>query len=107
MRSKWPDDMECTQWLELFDPFVAVEMLRILKRGQLVVPAFYELTGERTTDVLPSMRTPSFSGLGSWSSTRIKDALEPFISARKSSDHPVSVILRGELGGSAVVTIPS
>ena len=87
--SRWPEDMECTQWLELFDPFVAVEMLRIQKLGQLVVPALGELTGERAADVLPVMRSLSLRGLEA--TKPIKDDLRPFLSARKSCNHPVSV----------------
>jgi hypothetical protein len=88
-RSRWPEGMECTQWLELFEPFIAVEKLVVLKMGQLVVPAFRELTGERSTDVLPVLRSLSFRGL---EATTLKDDLEPFVSARQSSDRPVSVL---------------
>ena len=92
-RFKWPVDMDCTQWLELFNPFVAVEMLGIEKLGQLVVPAFHKLTGESATGVLPSMRTLSFGGLGSLNApARIKVDLQSFVSARQSSNRPVSVI---------------
>lgn len=89
-RSRWPEDMECTQWLELFDPFVAVEMLGIQKVGQLVVPALCELTGERTTDVLPVMRSLSLRGLEATSP--IKDDLRPFVSARQNSNHPITLL---------------
>jgi hypothetical protein len=88
-RSRWPEEMECAQWLELFDPFVAVEKLVVLRMGQLVVPAFRELTGERTNDVLPVLRSLSFRGL---EANSLKDDLEPFVSARQSSNRPVSVL---------------
>jgi hypothetical protein len=89
-RSKWPEDMESAQWLELFDPFVAVERLSILKLGQLVVPALGELPGEKALDVLPAMRSLLLRGLDS--NSPIKDDLEPFVSARQSSNHPISVL---------------
>jgi uncharacterized protein (UPF0335 family) len=88
-RSRWPEEMECTQWLELFDPFVAVEKLVVLRMGQLVAPAFRQLTGERNGDVLPVLRSLSFCGL---EANTLKDDLKPFVSARRSSNHPVSVL---------------
>jgi len=89
-RAKWPEDMESAQWLELFEPFVAVERLSILKLGQLVVPALGELTGERASDVLPAMRSLLFRGLDA--NSLIKDDVKPFVFARRSSDHPISVL---------------
>jgi hypothetical protein len=89
-RAKWPEDMESAQWLELFEPFVAVERLSILKLGQLVVPALGELTKERASDILPAMRRLSFRGLEA--NSLIKDDLKPFVSARRSSNHPISVL---------------
>jgi len=90
LRSKWPEDMEFAQWLELFDPFVAVEMLGIRKVGQLVVPALCELSGERAAEVLPAMRTLAFRGLDATSP--LKDDLRPFVSARRNFNHPVAVL---------------
>jgi hypothetical protein len=95
LRSKWPEDMEFAQWLELFNPFVAVEMLGIRKVGQLVVPALCELSGERAAEVLPAMRSLAFRGVDATSP--LKGDLQPFVSARRSFNHPVSV-LWGTLG---------
>jgi hypothetical protein len=89
-RAKWPEDMESAQWLELFDPFIAVERLSILKLGQLVVPALGELTRERASEILPAMRRLLFRGLEA--NSLIKDDLKPFVSARRSSNHPISVL---------------
>lgn len=88
-RAKWPEDMESAQWLELFDPFIAVEKLGIQKLGQLVVPALGESTREWASDILPAMRTLLFRGLEAKS--LIKDDLKLFVSARRSSNHPISV----------------
>jgi len=88
--AKWPEGMESAQWLELFDPFITVERLSILKLGQLVVPALGELRGERATNVLPAMHTLLFRGLEAKS--LIKDDLKPFVFARRSSDLPISVL---------------
>jgi hypothetical protein len=89
-RAKWPEDMESAQWMELFDPFIAVERLSILKLGQLVVPALGELRGERATNILPAMHTLLFPGLEAKS--LIKDDLKPFVFARRSSNLPISVL---------------
>lgn len=88
-RAKWPEDMESAQWLELFEPFVAVEKLSILKLGQLVVPALGELTRERASEILPAMRRLLFRGLEA--NSLVKDDLKPFVSARRSFNHPISV----------------
>ena len=88
-RAKWPEDMESVQWLELFEPFVAVEKLSILKLGQLVVPALGELTRERASEILPAMRRLLFRGLEA--NSLVKDDLKPFVSARRSFNHPISV----------------
>ena len=89
-RTRWPEDMEPAQWLELFDPFIAVARLSILKLGQLVIPAFGELTGEKASDVLPAMRTLLFRGLET--NSLIKDDLRPFVYARRGSNLPLSVL---------------
>ena len=91
-RAKWPEDIESAQWSELFDPFIAVERLSILKLGQIVVPALGELTltEERASDILPAMRSLLIRGLDA--NSLIKDDLKPFVSARRSSDHPISVL---------------
>jgi hypothetical protein len=82
--------MESAQWLKLFEPFIAVERLSILKLGQLVVPALGELTRERASDILPAMRGLLFRGLEA--NSLIKDDLRAFVSARRSSNHPISVL---------------
>jgi hypothetical protein len=88
--AKWPEDMESVQWLELFEPFIAMERLSILKLGQLVVPALGELTREKASDILPAMRSLLFRGLEA--NSLIKDDLRPFVLAHRSSKHPISVL---------------
>jgi hypothetical protein len=86
--STWQVDMEHTQWLELFRPFTAVRTLEISRDMQpLIALALQELTGERVMEVLPALVSlyleyPSGSG---------QQAIEPFIAARRHSDHPVTV----------------
>jgi hypothetical protein len=80
LRSESLDDLEHTQWLELFDPFSAVETL---STPSFVAPALCELTGERTADVLPVLRI--LRGLGGTD-------FKPFVSARQSSNYPVTLL---------------
>ena len=79
-----------TQWLGLFHPFLAVKNLLI--HGELrplVARALQELTGERATEVLPSLRSLSFKGR--WPSRSAWENIQPFITARQHSNHPVDV----------------
>jgi len=91
------DDMDSTQWLELFHPFIAVQSLRVVKNlVPLVAPALQGLTGDRATEVLPALRNLKLEGLEP--SRRLWEAIEAFIKARQLSDHPVAIeIASGEL----------
>jgi hypothetical protein len=53
----WQDDIEFTQWMELFHPFTSVKDLYIAS-GYVssIAPALRELVGERTMDVLPTLQ---------------------------------------------------
>ncbi|KAH9960043.1 hypothetical protein BGW80DRAFT_1256331 [Lactifluus volemus] len=76
------DDMDHTQWLELFRPFTSVQSLEIpSKLKSLIAPALNELTGDRVMEVLPSLHTLSVSDQ--------KGLFEPFLTARQLSNHPV------------------
>ncbi|KAH9956579.1 hypothetical protein BGW80DRAFT_1565716 [Lactifluus volemus] len=79
-------DMDDTQWLELLQPFTAVQTLRILSDDieSLVVPALRGLSGELATQVLPALEELQLSGYQA--SQRYN---WPFIIARQHSDHPV------------------
>ena len=79
-----------TQWFELFDLFPAVQDLYIHDQLRpLVARALQELTGERATEVLPTLRSLFFRGLTPPGSTR--EDIRKFIAARQHSDHPVDV----------------
>ena len=71
-----------TQWLELFGPFLAVKNLHVYgKLRPLVAWALQELTGERATEVLPTLcriffKGPSLSG-------SIWEDIQPFIIGRQ------------------------
>jgi hypothetical protein len=82
-------DVDHTQWLEIFRPFIAVQSLDIYGLEEPITPALQELTGTRVMEVLPALRTlgvkdPDESG-------SVRQALEPFIAARHLSNHPVTV----------------
>ena len=55
----------------------------------LVARALQELTGESTTEVLPSLHSLVFKDYSP--SGSIQKDIERFITARQNSDHPVSV----------------
>jgi hypothetical protein len=78
------DDMDHTQWLELFRPFTSVQSLELLPGlGPFIAPALNELTGGRVMEVLPALCTLSVLGH--------EDLFEPFITARRLANHPVSL----------------
>ena len=79
-----------TQWFEIFEPFPAVQDLYIDDELRpLVARALQELTGERATEVLPTLRSLFFRGPSPPGSTR--EDIETFIAARQHSDHRVVV----------------
>ena len=79
-----------TQWFELFDPFSAVQALHIYDELRpLVGRALQELTGERATEVLPTLRSLFFEGPPPSRPTR--EDIQPFIAARQHSNYPVDV----------------
>jgi hypothetical protein len=87
------NDMDCIQWLELVQPFVAVQRLHI--QGRLVtsfVPALQQLTGDRVMEVLPALRHISISLHGT-DVISARKSLRPFITARQLINHPVTVVL--------------
>jgi hypothetical protein len=93
--SNWEDDsdMDHTQWLELVRPFTAVQSLHINHGlGANIAPALQELTGDRVMEVLPALRSLSFSrDVGENVRSSIRKAYEPFITARQLINCPVTV----------------
>jgi hypothetical protein len=90
--SEWKDDpaMDSSLWLELFHHFVAVQDLHVAEK--LVPPVsatLQELTGERTMEVLPALRTLSLEGLQPFEP--VEEAIKSFVASRELSGHPVVV----------------
>ena len=78
------------QWFELFNPFPSVQSLYV--RGELrplVARALQGLTGERATDLLPTLRHLYLKGPSP--SGSIREDIQTFIAARQHSNHPVEV----------------
>jgi F-box-like len=88
--SGWRDDTETTQWLELLDPFTALKKLYLsVGIAQHFCDALQELSGERTTEVLPALRNLIVQGS---SLEPVQEAMKTFVTtARQLSGHPVVV----------------
>ncbi|KAI0289334.1 hypothetical protein BC826DRAFT_1107056 [Russula brevipes] len=87
------NDMESTQFLELFQPFSALRSLYVTKTlSPFVVPALQGLAGESATDVLPNLRdlflerSDTF-GFGSTGG----EGRPPVLAAPQLSGHPIAV----------------
>jgi hypothetical protein len=84
------NEVDSSQWLELFRRFGAVRSLYVSETLEpLVAAALGELMGERTMEVLPALESISLDGVEPSGSAR--DAMISFVSARQLSDRPVVV----------------
>jgi hypothetical protein len=89
-RSRWKDDIENSQWLELLHPFTAVKGLHIPQEfTPRVAPALQELVGERVTEVLPALQTLFLEE--PLSSGPVQEAIGKFVAARQLADCPIVV----------------
>jgi hypothetical protein len=87
---EWQDDMEDTQWLDLLHPFTSVKNLHLHEDSvPFIAPALQELSGERVTEVLPTLENLFLEELQP--SGPVKEAIEKFIAARQLSGCPVTV----------------
>ena len=89
------DDTENTQWVKFLEPFTAVKNLYLMDEiARRVCGALQELSRERVTEVLPSLR--NLFVYGSQSFEHIQEAMRPFIAARDSdlSGHCQPVAIR-------------
>ena len=86
----WEDDVENSQWLELFHPFTSVKNLYLSEVvAPLVKPALQELAEERVTDVLPMLQNLYVEGLEP--SGPIQEGIGQFVTARQLVNRPVAV----------------
>ncbi|KAI0298245.1 hypothetical protein BC826DRAFT_120769 [Russula brevipes] len=88
--SEGKDDMESTQFLEIFQSFPAIRSLYV---SRTLVPfisrALQELIGESATEVLPNLHDLFLEGFIRFGS--IQEDIQPFIEARRLSGQPVAV----------------
>jgi hypothetical protein len=90
LRVESQEDIESTQWLELFRPFTAVQGLYVSKKlSPLIAQALQELTRERVAEVLPSLQNLSLGGFKP--NGAIQGVLGPFFTTRQLSGHHITV----------------
>jgi hypothetical protein len=84
------DDFKSTECLDLLRPFTAVKKLYLSKLFSWPITlALQELTGGRTTEVLPALDHIILDGYQP--SKPIKKRIAKFISARQFTNHPVTL----------------
>jgi len=84
------DDIDYTEWLELLLPFTAVKNLYLSKQlAPRIAPALQEFTGDRTTEVLPSLENVFLEGF--LPSEPVQEGIRQFISARQLTNRPVAI----------------
>jgi len=88
----WKDDIENAEWLELLRPFTAVKDLYLDKKfAPYIARALQELTGGRTTDVLPSVKNLFLEGFQRPGSDQEIEGIRQFISARQLINRSVAI----------------
>ena len=93
-------DIENTTWLDLLLPFTAVKNLYLSKLfSPPIARALQELTGGRTTEVLPALQNVFLEGFQS--SKPVQRGIARFISAQQLANHPVAISVwdRSFVGG--------
>jgi hypothetical protein len=86
----WQDDIENSQWLELFHLFNTVENLHISREFvPRIAPALQELVGERVTEVLPALKNLFLED--TLPSGPVPEAIGTFVAARQLANYPIDV----------------
>ena len=86
----WGDDIENTEWLDLSLPVTVVKNLYLSKQfASLIAPALQELTGERTTEVLPALKNVLLEWFRPLEP--LQEDVARFIFARRLTDYPVAI----------------
>jgi hypothetical protein len=85
--TRWQDDIEDSQWLEVLHPFTAVKDLHVSREFlPRIAPALQELAGQ----VLPSLQNLFLDDLHQ--SGPARGAIEKFVAARQVAGHPIAVL---------------
>ena len=88
-QSNWQDNVENSLWLELFQPFTAVKNLYLSEEfGVRIMPSLENLVGERTAELLPSLRNIFMESLDT--SEPVQKAIQQFVSMQQASQ-PIAV----------------
>jgi hypothetical protein len=86
----WKNDIDNTEWLDLLLPFAAVKNLYLSKQFlPCIAPALQELTGGRTTEVLPALQNVILEGFQPLEP--VQEGIAQFISVRQLVNHPITV----------------
>jgi F-box-like len=97
--SAWLNDVQDTEWLEVFHPFAAVTKLYLDKElAQPIAVALKELDEGGTTEVLPALRNIIIEGPRL--SESVQEAIGQFIAARQvdnASSLPIAFVYRHRL----------
>jgi len=87
---KDPESIESTEWLDLLLPFTAVKNLYLSKQiSPRIALALQELTGGRTTEVLPSLQNVLLEEFRP--SKPVHESIAQFVSERELTNHPVVI----------------
>ena len=90
-RQGWEDDIENSQWLEMFHPFTSVKNLYLSKKlATRVLPALQQLAGERVTHVLPMLQKVCLEGLQPLGPAH-EGIGQQLVAARQLLNQPVTV----------------
>jgi hypothetical protein len=91
-RPPWQDDIENTQWLELFHPFTTVKNLYLSWAFvPHIMPTLQELVGERVTEVLPNLQSIGVFLEDLQKSGFVPETIRQFIAARQLSSCPIAI----------------
>jgi hypothetical protein len=86
----WKDDIENIEWLDLLLPFTAVKNLYLSKQFlPRIAPVLQELTGGRTTAVLPALQNVLLEEFQP--SEPVDEGIAQLTSTRQLTNHPVAI----------------
>jgi hypothetical protein len=89
-RLRWQDDIENSQWLELFHSFTAVKYLYISSEfTPRIAPTLQELVIEKVIEVLPALQSLFLEGPSP--SGPVQEYIGQFVAARQLAGHPIAV----------------
>jgi F-box-like len=84
------DDLDPTQWVELFNSFTSLQTLGIPRElERFIAAALQGLTEESAAEVLPALR--SLSIYGAATDSAVEQGMQSFVAARQHSGHPVTL----------------